>query len=293
MGGDKCPDVELTIVPRTSDIGNFEVRRALPSKERRMVGPFIFWDQMGPGEFLTGQGLDVRPHPHIGLATLTYLFDGEIMHRDSLGSVQLIKPGDVNLMTAGSGITHSERTDEDARAHNNHLFGIQSWIALPKDKEETGAAFMHHGKASLPVLEDEGKKVRLVAGSLYGMHAPVEVYSDTVYADIVLNAGAKLPVPAEIEERALYAVHGRIEIGGTVYDPGQLLILRPGDEVTVTALEDARIMLLGGAAMDGERHIWWNFVSSWRERIEQAMEDWREGRFASVPGDPEFIPLPQ
>jgi redox-sensitive bicupin YhaK (pirin superfamily) len=290
--------LETIIVPRTSDLGGgFEVRRALPSRQRRMVGPFIFFDQMGPIVFRAGTGLDVRPHPHIGLATVTYLFEGEILHRDSLGTVQPIQPGAVNWMTAGSGIVHSERTGPDVRAQGGPLFGIQSWVALPQAHEETAPAFVHHDKNSLPVIEGEGAHVRLIAGALGGARSPVRTASAMVYADAQLAPGARFILSAEHEERAAYLVEGSVELPGCG-DPfvtGQLLIFRPGAEIVLTAAKTApaRLMLLGGEPMDGPRHIWWNFVSSSKERIEQAKADWKEGRFASVPAETEFIPLPE
>lgn len=289
-----CPEhMENIIVPRTGDIGNFQVRRALPSRERRMVGPFIFWDQMGPGEFLAGEGVDVRPHPHIGLATITYLFDGSIVHRDSLGVEKTIVPGDVNIMTAGSGIAHSERTGKDVRRKGSRLFGIQSWIALPSDKEETDPGFTHHGSGELPVISDEGKDIRIIAGALFGHSSPAELLSETIYADIRMKKNSTLPVPVEYEERAVYPIAGRLEIGGTTYDPMQLLVFKPNDAITIRAADDCRFMLLGGAAADGPRHIWWNFVSSRKERIEQAKHDWKNRKFKPVPGDSDFIPLPE
>jgi len=284
--------LETLIVARTGDIGGFEVRRALPSVKRRMVGPFVFLDQMGPAEFLLGNGLDVRPHPHIGLATVTYLFEGEILHRDSLGTVQAIRPGALNWMTAGSGIAHSERTAPELRTRRVSLFGIQSWVALPTHAEETAPAFVHHPASELPVIRGEGKTVRVIAGSLYGEASPVETPTATFYADAALEAGARIPLPADHEERAVYLVQGKIDIAGDIFEPGQLLVFRPGDEITITALEPARLMLLGGEPMDGPRHVWWNFVSSSLERIEQAKADWKAKRFGAVPDDDEFIPLP-
>lgn len=285
--------VETTIIPSAKDIGGFEVRRALPYKDKQMIGPFIFWDQMGPGEFLTNQGIDVRPHPHIGLSTLTYLFKGQIMHRDSLGTAQKIAPGAVNLMTAGKGIVHSERTDEEDRKAPGSLFGIQSWLALPKDREEQQPAFHHIQEQDIPYMEDEGKKVRIVMGNLFGSKSPVPTEMETTYADIALEAGAAIPIDSGIEERALYTLDGKIDIGGITYQPGQLLVLRPGDEITVRSQNGARFILLGGDAMSEKRYIYWNFVSSSKERIEQAKEDWIARKFPDVPGDPdEFIPLP-
>ena len=285
--------IETVIVPRARDLGGFEVRRALPSARRQMVGPFIFWDQMGPAEFILGQGLDVRPHPHIGLATVTYLFEGEVLHRDSLGTLQPIRPGDVNWMTAGRGIAHSERTSPETRASGGRLFGIQAWVALPAAEEETAPDFAHHGREELPMVSGEGKKVRIVAGSLYGERSPVPTFSAMFYADAALEAGAKLPLPAEHEERAVYVAGGAVEVAGDRFDAGQLLVFRPGDEITLVASKPARLLLLGGEPMDGPRHIWWNFVSSRQDRIEQAKADWRAGRFTPVPGDNEFIPLPE
>ncbi len=294
-----CPappnSLELVLLPRAHDLGGFEVRRALPAKERQMVGPFIFFDQMGPGEFLAGRGLDVRPHPHIGLSTVTYLFDGEILHRDSLGSHQPIVPGDVNWMTAGRGIAHSERTDQVLRARSNRLFGIQSWVALPKDAEETAPGFVHHPAASLPLVEDGGVRLRLIAGAGWGLAAPVAVSSPLFYADAVLAPGSALPLPEEHEERAAYVLDGEIEVAGDRFEPGRMLVFRAGDRIALRAgPRGARVLLLGGAAMDGPRHLFWNFVSSSRERIEQAKADWKAGRFGKVPGDEaEFIPLPE
>jgi len=259
-----------------------------------MVGPFVFFDQMGPGEFLANQGLDVRPHPHIGLATVTYLFDGSILHRDTLGSEQSIVPGDVNWMTAGRGIAHSERTDPALRTHSNPLFGIQSWVALPKEFEETAPNFVHHPGATLPVLEDRGTRLRLIAGEGWGARSPVVTLSPLFYADASLAPGAALPLPAQHEERAAYVLDGEVEAAGDKFAPGRMLVFRPGDELALTAgAQGARVLLLGGAAMDGPRHLFWNFVSSSRDRIEQAKADWKAGRFGTVPGDEkEFIPLP-
>lgn len=286
------PAIETIIVPRSRDLGGFSVRRALPSAQRQMVGPFIFWDQMGPAVFKAGTGIDVRPHPHIGLATLTYLFEGQILHRDSLGSIQAIDPGEVNWMTAGRGIVHSERTAPEVRLSEAPLFGIQSWIALPEKHEETDPGFAHHRAEALPTIEAEGKRVRLVAGSMYGMTAPTRTYSDMVYADAALAPGAKLPIPGEHVERAIYVAQGVIDIAGDRFEAGRLLILRTGDEITITAETAARLLVFGGEPMDGPRHLWWNFVSRSKDRIEQAKADWRAGKFDGVPGETEFIPLP-
>jgi redox-sensitive bicupin YhaK (pirin superfamily) len=265
-----------------------------------MVGPFIFFDQMGPAEFRPGRGIDVRPHPHINLATVTYLFEGEIVHRDSLGTMQPIRPGAVNWMTAGRGIVHSERTGAELRARGSGLFGIQTWVALPAAHEETAPAFTHYGEADLPVLEAEGKRVRLMVGRAWALDSTVRTCSDTLYADVTLDPAAALPVDAVHEERAVYVVAGAVDIAGDRFPAGQFLVLRPGDPVTIgndaignDAGDTARVAVIGGETMDGPRHIWWNFVSSRRERIEQAKADWKAGNFGTVPGDAEeFIPLP-
>lgn len=292
-------DIETVILPRASDLGDFEVRRALPAPGRRMVGPFIFFDEMGPAEFVTGQGIDVRPHPHIGLGTVTYLYDGEFEHRDSTGAHQMIRPGEVNWMMAGQGVTHSERTSEETRRGASNLFGIQTWIAIPEKHEDDAPFFEHHGAGALPFLEAEGKSVRLILGSAWGEEAPATMLSETFYADVVLEAGAKLPLPVEHEERGLYITQGSVEIAGDVFEAGRMMVFRPGDAITVQAgPQGARLMALGGAAMNGQRHIWWNFVASSRERIEEAKAawaagDWTHGRFQLPAGDDqEFIPLP-
>ncbi|WP_018697991.1 pirin family protein [Amorphus coralli] len=285
--------VDMVVVPRAHDIGGFEVRRALPTARRRMVGPFIFFDQMGPAELPVGEGMDVRPHPHIGLATVTYLFEGEILHRDSLGTVQPIRPGEVNWMTAGKGIAHSERSPDAERARGPHMLGLQLWVALPKGMEETDPEFFHYDGAALPTLEDEGKRVRVMIGSLYGQTAGVKTYSDTLYADVVLEPGARLPLDTGHEERAIYLMSGAVEIAGERYEAGRLIVFHPRHHATLVALEPTRFVIVGGAAMDGPRHIWWNFVSSSKERIEDAKADWLAGRFPAVPGEHEFIPLPE
>jgi redox-sensitive bicupin YhaK (pirin superfamily) len=288
-----CAALEQVIVPRVSDIGGFEVRRALPSIGKKMVGPFVFFDQMGPSEFLLGQGLDVRPHPHIGLATVTYLFDGSIMHRDSLGVVQEIKPGALNLMSAGKGVVHSERTGLEARnAQQRRLFGIQLWAALPTSHEEMAPAFIHHTEDELPRIAAEGKRIRVIMGSAYGAESPVEFPHPAFYAEAILAPGSTLPLDADYTERAVYIVSGEIDIAGDHFGPGRLLIFKPGDRISILALSNARLMLIGGEPMTERRHIWWNFVSSRKERIDQAKADWAAGRFDSVPGEHEFIPLP-
>ena len=288
-----CDAIDLVIVPRSADLGGFSVRRALPSTRRRMVGPFIFLDHMGPAEFRAGQGVDVRPHPHIGLATVTYLFAGEIVHRDNLGSAVAIVPSDVNWMTAGRGIAHSERTAPERRGGGEPLHGLQCWVALPAGDEEMAPAFHHVGGDKLPLVSGEGKTARVVAGNLFGARSPVATLSDTLFADVQIVAGASLPFDADTEERAIYVVSGEIEIAGDRFAEGRLLVFKPGDRITVKAARDARIVLVGGATADGPRHIWWNFVSSRKERIEQAKADWKAGRFAPVPGETEFIPLPE
>ncbi|MCV3274274.1 pirin family protein [Roseobacter sinensis] len=304
MSWSPCPDpvlgdaetvnaVETLIVPRAVDLGEMMVRRALPSTKRQMVGPFIFFDQMGPAEFLTDQGIDVRPHPHINLATVTYLLEGEILHRDSLGTEQTIRPGAINWMRAGRGIVHSERTSAEKKTSGQRLFGLQTWMALPEEQEEADPAFVHHGEEDLPIVEADGARVRVIAGQAFGATSSLRASSETLYADIDLDVGAALPIDAETEERALYTLTGTIEIAGDRFEPGQLLILRPGDALTVRAISNARMMLFGGAPMGGPRYIWWNFVSSRPDRIEMAKDEWRRGRFDTVPGDEEdFIPLP-
>jgi redox-sensitive bicupin YhaK (pirin superfamily) len=295
--GDAVDAIETVIVPRTHDLGGFEVRRALPSVQRQMVGPFIFFDAFGPAEFLTGQGVDVRPHPHIGLATVTYLQKGRIHHRDSLGNDAWIEEGAVNLMTAGRGITHSERMDDDIRPVS--LLGLQSWIALPKDREDDPAAFAHAAAADLPTLDAEGKFVRLILGSAYGETAPVETPSEMFYLESVLAAGASIPLPDNHEDRGAYVLQGSVTVAGQPFEAGRMLVFRPGDRVSLKAgPQGARVMLLGGAAMDGPRHIWWNFVASSKERIDAAKEawragDWQHGRFQLPQGDDaDFIPAP-
>jgi len=285
-------EIQHVIVPRSRDLGGFEVARVLPSVQRRMVGPFVFLDQMGPARFDAGKGLDVPAHPHIGLATVTYLFSGEIMHRDSLGTRQLIHPGAVNWMTAGRGIAHSERTPDKARRAPGELFGLQAWLALPAEHEETDPDFAHHACEDLPMIEDGGARVRVLAGSLYGRRSPVALLADTIYADIQLEPGARLPLDSRHEERALYIAVGSVLIDGKRFEAGRLLVLAPGAALTVEAVQEAGLMLLGGEPMDGPRHIWWNFVSSSAERIEQAKADWQAGRFDPVIDETEALPLP-
>ena len=289
-----CDALDLVIVPRVRDLGDgFNVRRALPHGRRQMVGPFIFFDHFGPVQFIAGKGMDVRPHPHIGLATVTYLFDGHIMHRDSEGHVQEIMPGAMNLMTAGRGIAHSERTPDVERAAGQSMLGLQSWIALPAGREEIDPSFQHFGATQLPVVRDTGITARVIAGAAFGTTSPVEMVSPWFYVEVALDAGHAAPLDADHEERAIYLVDGEVEIAGDRFEGPRLLIFRPGDRITVRATTPARMMFLGGTALEGPRHIWWNFVSSSRERIEQAKADWRAGHFPAVPGEHEFIPLPE
>jgi len=289
-----CDALDLVIVPRTRDLGDgFAVRRALPHGKRQMVGPFIFFDHFGPVQFVSGQGMDVRPHPHIGLATVTYLFDGSIMHRDSEGNVQEIQPGAMNLMTAGRGIAHSERTPDVQRAHGQKMLGLQSWIALPKDREEIAPTFQHYGADNLPSIQDTGFTARVIAGSSFGVASKVDMVSPWFYVEVSLDEGKSVPLDADHEERAIYIVDGEIDIAGDRYEGPRMLIFRPGDRITVRATRPSRMMFLGGTALEGPRYVWWNFVSSSRERIEQAKEDWKSGRFEAVPDETEFIPLPE
>lgn len=285
-------DIKVVIVPRSSDIGGFEVQRALPAGKCRMVGPFVFLDQMGPAVLGNQSGLDVAPHPHIGLATVTYLFSGELLHRDSLGSVQAIQPGALNWMTAGRGIVHSERTPGGLRGAEHTLFGLQAWVALPQADEETAPHFAHHDADTLPIIEGEGVHLRLIAGQLFGKRAPARTFQDMFYADAQLDSGANLELQASHEERAVYLVEGAIIIGNRTYEAPGLVVFKPDTEIVLHAAGPTRLMLLGGDAMDGHRYVWWNFVSSSRGRIEQAKEDWRNGRFDVVPGEHDAIPLP-
>jgi len=289
--------IDMVILPPTRDLGDgFSVRRALPSAHRRMVGPFIFFDQMGPATFKGGEGLDVRPHPHIGLATVTYLLDGEIMHRDSVGSVQAIRPGEVNWMTAGSGIVHSERTRPELRAAGSSLYGLQTWVALPRAHEETAPGFSHHKAHEIPSTEAEGMTLTLIAGTSDGLRSPVPTFSDMVYADIQLTPGARYQVKAEHVERAFYVIEGTVGVEGQTgtFTPHELVVLKPDAEIVLRSEGGpARLMLVGGEPFPEGRNIYWNFVSSDAERIEQAKSDWRAQRFAPVPDEHEFIPLPE
>ena len=281
-----------TVTPVSHDLGSFEVRRAVPSMDCRMVGPFVFVDQFGPARLAAGEGMDVRPHPHINLATVTWLFEGAIDHRDSLGTFSTIHPGTVNLMTAGSGIVHSERSPAAERAGGPKLYGMQTWLALPEGREEIAPAF--EAVSDLPVIDGSGAQARIVMGSLWGQRAATTCYAETIYAEILLAAGGAIPIEAEADERAVMLVGGEASLDGEPLKLYDLVVLRPGDAMTLRSDRGGRAMLLGGEAFTSRRYVWWNFVSSNRERIEQAKADWREGRFGKVPGDEdEFIPLPE
>jgi redox-sensitive bicupin YhaK (pirin superfamily) len=288
-----CDQIELMVIPNAKDIGGFQVRRALPTARRRLVGPFIFFDRMGPAILRADQALDVRPHPHIGLSTVTYLFDGKIRHRDSLGTEMVIEPGDVNLMTAGRGIVHSERTPEELRGAPMSISGLQTWLALPDGKEEVAPVFENTAAIRLPEIDAEGISGRVVIGALSGLQSPVAAASETLYADLRLAPGASVKIPADAEERAIYTLEGEVSIAGDRFPAERLLVFKPGDEIVVSSETGAHFMLFGGASLGSKRYIWWNFVSSSKERIEQAKEEWKTGRFDIVPGDEEeFIPLP-
>ena len=286
-------DTITVIEPKAHDLGGFSVRRVLPQLRARRVGPFVFFDHMGPAVFAPGQGMDVRPHPHIGLATVTYLFDGAIEHRDNLGNVQTIRPGDVNWMTAGRGIVHSERTPAVERAAGQYMHGIQTWVALPKDAEEAAPEFHHHAAASLPAWESQGVRLRLVAGEAFGYRSPVHTFSGLFYVAVEFPAGGSLVVPAEHIERAVYATDALLTVGGIELAVAHMAVLPAGMDVEIRAAQPARVILCGGDPLDGDRHLWWNFVSSSRDRIEKAKADWAAMRYAPIPGETEFIPLPQ
>lgn len=285
--------VEGLLLPVTHNLGAFEVRRVLPARGLTMVGPFCFVDQFGPGVIDIGQGMDVRPHPHIGLATVTYIFDGAIDHRDSLGSFATIRPGEVNLMTAGKGIVHSERSPADERAKGAHMYGMQTWLALPDGKEEIDPAFEQVKADRLPIIGDNGAKARVIMGSLWGATAPTTCHAETIYADIILEQGGSIPVDADADERALMLVGGEADISGEAMELYTLYVLKPGMAATLRSAKGGRLMLLGGEDFPTARRVWWNFVSSRKDRIDQAVSDWAEGRFPSVPNDPEYIPLPE
>ena len=283
-----------TITPTTHDLGDFKVFRSLPVKERTMVGPFIFFDQAGPAKLDAGQGIDVRPHPHINLATVTYMYEGAFLHRDSLGSEQLIEPGAVNLMTAGRGIVHSERSPDDERLRASKLSAIQTWLALPDAEEERDPAFEHVPEDRLPVIDYGGARARVIMGSLWGARAPVTTYAHTIYADIMLRPGGAVPIEPEAEERALYVSGGDAALDGMALAPQTLYVLRPGTRASLYSVDGGRVVLCGGEAFTTQRHVWWNFVSSTKERLMQAREDWEAMRFPLIPGDEqEYIPIPQ
>ena len=284
-------DIELIVEPKARDLGEFAVRRVLPSRDRQMVGPFIFFDHMGPAEFPPGKGINVRPHPHIGLATVTYLFEGEILHRDSLGFVQPIRPGAVNLMTAGRGIVHSERAGDDLDT-TARLHGIQSWMALPDDMQEIDPAFVHYPAEELPEFDKDGVRVRVIIGEAFGHGSPVSVHAPMLYLECRMPAGTALTLPDDYDERAAYLVEGEVQVGGEALGAGRMAIARSGRTVTLKAQADSRVMIIGGTNL-GRRHMWWNFVATSRERIAQAKDDWRAMRFGTIPGDDEeFIALP-
>jgi redox-sensitive bicupin YhaK (pirin superfamily) len=286
--------IELVITGRARDLGGFTVSRVLPAMKRRAVGPFVFFDHMTRHELAPGHGMDVRPHPHIGLATVTYLFDGEIVHKDSLGSHQAIAPGDVNWMRAGRGIVHSERTGAERRRTGGVVHGIQSWVALPAAEEESEPAFEHHPRETLPLVERPGARLRVLAGHAFGARSPVGVRSPTLYVHAELEDAAELPLTDEHDERAVYVVEGELACEGASYAPGSMLVMRRGAMPSLHARGATRLMLLGGAALEGPRHVFWNFVSSSKDRIEQAKQQWKRGAFPKVPGDDvEFIPLPE
>jgi redox-sensitive bicupin YhaK (pirin superfamily) len=281
------------IKPHVKDLGGgFAVRRLLPSHPHKLVGPFIFFDHMGHVDFAPGEGIDVRPHPHIGLATVTYLFEGAIMHRDSLGTVQEIRPGDVNWMTAGSGIAHSERSPDGLRKSGGALHGIQIWIALPKEHENTAPGFEHHPAASLPVVSAPGVSMRIIAGTAFGQTSPVTTFSDMFYAAVEMEQGTRLEIPPEHPERAVYLVNGDLAVNGTPLAPQHMAVLANAQALTIEAKTKVRVMLLGGKPIDGDRFIWWNFVSSSKDAIQQAKEKWRAQGFGKVPDETEWIPLP-
>lgn len=287
------PAIEAIIEARSRDLGGFNVARLLPSARRRLVGPFIFFDHFGPVAFEPGNGMDVRPHPHINLATVTYLFEGEIVHRDSLGSLQAIRPGAINWMTAGRGIVHSERTGPELRQSGSRLHGLQLWVALPQAVEESEPDFRHYPAAGMPEMQKGGARLRVLAGSAYGAASPVRTLSPLFYVEAMMLAGSELPLPEEHPERAVYVVEGEISCGEALIEKARMAVFPSGPVPPLRAKSAVRVVLIGGAPLDGERHIWWNFVSSSRDRIERAKRDWKEGRFAPVPGETEFIPLPE
>ena len=284
--------VELLLDPVTKDLGDFVVRRTLPATDRQRIGPFIFFDHMGPADFKPGSGVNVRPHPHIGLATITYLFAGKIMHRDSQGHAQAIEQGAINWMTAGRGIVHSERSPEELKQSGSHLHGIQAWVALPVELEETEPRFEHYPAEDVPEVNLDGVKLRVIVGQAYGAVSPVRASSETLYVEANLDAGADLLLPAGIDELAVYVVNGDIDIGDCPVTAGRMAVIEAGSDAVARARTTTKLMLLGGASLPGQRYLWWNFVSSSKERMEQAKKDWREQRFGEIPGETELMPLP-
>lgn len=283
--------IDLLITPATRDLGEFTVRRTLPDRQRQRVGPFIFFDHMGPADFPPGSGVNVRSHPHIGLATVTYLFEGEILHRDNLGYVQRIQPGAVNWMTAGRGIVHSEKVTEEIRASGQRLHGLQIWVALPLDKEEADPGFQHYPADEIPSVDVDGVHIRVIIGSAFGVTSPVQTHSETLYVEVILEPGQQVTIPAA-QELGVYVVDGSVAVCEQFIEGGVFAVFSQGTSGSIKAESKSRIMFVGGDTLEGERTIWWNFVSSSKERMEQAKKDWRESRFDEVPGEPDFIPLP-
>jgi len=287
-----CDAIDLTIVPKEHDLGGLTVRRLLPTAKQRMIGPWIFFDHMGPAAFAPGKGIDVRPHPHINLATVTYLFAGEMLHRDSLGNELAIVPGEINLMVAGKGIVHSERQREEIKASGNVLDGLQLWLALPESYEEIDPEFHHYSNEEIPSIEVNDVSVRVLIGSAYGVTSPVKTFAETLYIEASLKAGRSLVLPEDVAERGLYVARGKLAAKESVIDQHTMSIFQPGQSIQVDAIEDTRLAMIGGEKFP-RRHIWWNFVSSRKDRIEQAKQDWKAGKFPKIPGDEfEFIPLP-
>lgn len=285
--------IEIVIPYRTRSIGSMEVKRILPYSKRRSVGPFVFVDEMGPVEIIANQSLDVLAHPHIGLATVTYLFKGKMTHRDSLGTVQVIKPGEVNLMSAGRGIVHSERASDAGNALGEKLLGLQTWVALPEDMEESAPTFAHHSSIELPIIEDAGANLKIILGEIFGNKSPVAAASNPLYAECNLQNDSFLEIPADIEERAVYVLSGELEIDKQKFDAGNMIVFESGKNAEIKAVSDAKFMLLGGDRLEKSRFMWWNFVSTSAELIEKAKEDWRNGNFEMIPNETGFVPLPE
>jgi len=285
--------IEIVIPYRSASIGAFDVRRVLPFRKRRSVGPFVFVDDFGPVEIVRGQTLDVLPHPHIGLATVTYLFSGKMTHRDSIGSVQVVEPGEVNWMTAGRGVVHSERASDAGNIPGESLIGLQTWVTLPEDLEESEPSFAHHSRSELPIIDGDGTSVKLILGNAFGSRSPVQAVSGPLYAECTLNGGAVLTLPEYVEERAVYLLEGDLAIDGKTFQPGNMIVFTEGTAVDIRAVGDAKFMLIGGDRLEKPRYMWWNFVSSRHDLIEQARLDWREGNFAPIPNESGFVPLPE